>query len=181
MSTRPILLGYVALESWAEDFSEWDGIITGPHNPKGANLAWQDPIEMIEKRAYDEAFARAEKAETQLNGANENWDNMNEICTFLSAQVVALRGALRCSGSGDLCKLRPEHKCNACKTLELPIPELAQAVQGVIEAARRISPCNPMPDLKGNEFIGWEACTCYRCTALSSLDSLIRKKVNGYS
>lgn len=63
LSERPILIGYVALESWAEDYSDWDGHITGPVNPKGANLAWQNPIEMIEKRAYDAALARAEYAE----------------------------------------------------------------------------------------------------------------------
>lgn len=57
---RPILSGYMALESWAEDFSEWDGAITGPINPQGANRFWEDPIPMIEKRAYDRIYSALE-------------------------------------------------------------------------------------------------------------------------
>lgn len=50
---RPILSGYMILEEWAEDYSDWSGAITGPVNPRGANLAWTDPIPMIETRAHD--------------------------------------------------------------------------------------------------------------------------------
>ena len=50
---RPVLTGYMIIEEHADDYSDWSGHITGPVNPKGANLAWEDPIPMIEKSAYD--------------------------------------------------------------------------------------------------------------------------------
>jgi hypothetical protein len=53
-SKRPILSGFMVLDGWAEDYSDWDGQITGPDNPRGANLHWLDPIPMIETRALDD-------------------------------------------------------------------------------------------------------------------------------
>jgi hypothetical protein len=48
-------IGYV---SWHEEEEGEDGFfsgeITGPQNPRGANLAWIDPVPFIEKFAYDE-------------------------------------------------------------------------------------------------------------------------------
>jgi hypothetical protein len=55
---RPILKGYMALEDYADDYSDWSGHITGPSDPTGANLHWLDPIPMIEQRAYDELQKR---------------------------------------------------------------------------------------------------------------------------
>lgn len=57
---RDPFIGYMALEGWTEDENgkpdlkaDWDGVITGPHDPTGANLAWQNPIKMIEHSAYN--------------------------------------------------------------------------------------------------------------------------------
>lgn len=47
------LVGYMILEDYCEDMSHWSGMITGPTNPAGANLAWENPIKMIEHCAYD--------------------------------------------------------------------------------------------------------------------------------
>lgn len=71
VSKRPILIGYMVLEGYAEDFSDWDGHITGPTNPKGANLYWHDPIEMIEKRAYDKVVAENQKLNELIELAKE--------------------------------------------------------------------------------------------------------------
>jgi hypothetical protein len=71
VSKRPILIGYMVLDGYAEDFSDWDGHITGPTNPKGANLYWHDPIEMIEKRAYDELVAENQKLNELVDLAKE--------------------------------------------------------------------------------------------------------------
>jgi len=51
-AVREPLVGYMILEGYAEDYSHWDGVITYP-DPTGANLAWESPIEMIEKSAFD--------------------------------------------------------------------------------------------------------------------------------
>ena len=56
-------MGYMKLESydWIDENTDqpdpkgsWDGYITGPDNPAGANLYWDDAIPMIEKSAFDE-------------------------------------------------------------------------------------------------------------------------------
>ncbi len=57
---RPVLIGYMGIEEQAEDWSDWTGVITGPANPEGANLFWEKPIPMIEKRAYDTLKAQNE-------------------------------------------------------------------------------------------------------------------------
>lgn len=40
-------IGYVAIEDYTDDYSDWTGQITFP-NPKGANIYWQNPIVFIE-------------------------------------------------------------------------------------------------------------------------------------
>ena len=65
MTERPILEGFMVLDGWAEDYSDWDGVITGPANPKGANLYWHNPIPMIERRAYDSLRARVAELESE--------------------------------------------------------------------------------------------------------------------
>lgn len=88
---RPVLIGYVALEEWAEDFSDWSGYITGPDNPVGANLAWQDPIQMIEMKAYD--ALRAERDEWKQHAAVGAALREKEL-----ARIDALRAGLKAIG-----------------------------------------------------------------------------------
>ena len=71
---RPILTGYMVLDGWADDYSDWDGAITGPNNPTGANLYWHDPIPMIEKRAYDQAVKERDFASQQWRDWNTKSD-----------------------------------------------------------------------------------------------------------
>lgn len=119
---------------------------------------------------------RAEKAEAALRGAQAlseekcKWFYLRAI--EAEAQIILLRGSLRCSGSGDLCKLRPEHKCNACKTLELPVPDLAAEVQDVIEAAQKVITWRKMPL---NE-VGFDDSIGALEQALSRLDAAMGKK-----
>lgn len=40
-------IGYVEIEDYTDDYSDWTGQITFP-NPKGANIYWQNPIVFIE-------------------------------------------------------------------------------------------------------------------------------------
>lgn len=65
LSEKP-LIGYVSIESESRDAKtneilDWTGYITGPENPKGANLAWLDPIEMIETKALKQLEAKYER------------------------------------------------------------------------------------------------------------------------
>ena len=52
--TKTPLIGYMILEDYCEDMSDWSGVITGPQDPTGANLAWESPIKMIEYSAFEE-------------------------------------------------------------------------------------------------------------------------------
>lgn len=80
---RPILTGYMALYEWAEDYSHWDGEITGPTNPQGANRFWEDPIVMIEKRAYD----RLHKALGKIRA--HGWDSESASRAAVLFQKIA--------------------------------------------------------------------------------------------
>lgn len=53
------LVGWMIIEDYVEDYSEWDGAIACP-DPTGANLAWESPIKMIEHAAYTELMQEAE-------------------------------------------------------------------------------------------------------------------------
>lgn len=61
------LIGYMVLEDWAEDYSQWDGSIAFP-DPEGANLHWVNTIPMIEKAAFDELKAENERLKQQSLG-----------------------------------------------------------------------------------------------------------------
>lgn len=65
------LVGWMILEDYCEDMSQWDGVISFP-DPTGANLAWENPIKMIEHKAYD-----ALKAE--LADVCESFDEMQKL------------------------------------------------------------------------------------------------------
>lgn len=163
---------------------------------KEMHKAYANAVEVATRyeRQRNAALARAEKAEAEAlswkmtakaGGAMER-DLESKLLTA-EAQVAALRGQV------EQCRMFFEENCienpkdeiekridwgmklMLKKISEIPASELGKAVQGVIEAARRISPCNPMPELNGNEFIGWKACTCYRCAALSRLDAAMGK------
>lgn len=54
---REPLVGFMVIEDYTEDYSDWSGQIAFP-DPVGANLYWQNTIPMIEKRAHDAALAR---------------------------------------------------------------------------------------------------------------------------
>jgi len=47
MSEIKVRVGYVAIEDYTEDYSDWTGQITFP-NPRGANIYWENPIEFLE-------------------------------------------------------------------------------------------------------------------------------------
>lgn len=53
------LVGFMIIEDHTDDMSDWSGQITFP-NPKGANLAWLDPVEMIEKAPVDSLLDEVE-------------------------------------------------------------------------------------------------------------------------
>lgn len=55
-SDKAPLVGWMILEDYCEDMSQWDGVITYP-DPTGANLAWQNPTKMIEYSAYEKLKA----------------------------------------------------------------------------------------------------------------------------
>lgn len=57
---RDPLIGYMVIEDYAEDYSQWDGLIAYP-DPEGANLYWQKTIKMIEHSAYLAIQAENEK------------------------------------------------------------------------------------------------------------------------
>lgn len=60
-------IGYVAYEDEEEgEDGEWSGYITGPSDPTGANLAWQNPTPFIEKRAYDALAEKVKRLEALL-------------------------------------------------------------------------------------------------------------------
>lgn len=40
-------IGFVVIDDYTDDYSDWTGQITFP-NPKGANIYWQNPISFIE-------------------------------------------------------------------------------------------------------------------------------------
>lgn len=57
---RKPLVGYMIMEDYAEDYSHWNGVIGFP-DPTGANLAWESPVAMIEKSAYDALKAERDR------------------------------------------------------------------------------------------------------------------------
>lgn len=67
MSDKPSepLIGWMIFEECCEDMSQWDGVISYP-DPTGANLAWEAPIKMIEKSAYDALKAEQQKDEAGM-------------------------------------------------------------------------------------------------------------------
>ncbi len=62
-SDKGPLIGYMIFETWTEDYSHWSGVISFP-DPTGANLAWESPIAMIDKSAYDKLKAEVRRLET---------------------------------------------------------------------------------------------------------------------
>ena len=55
-----VLVGFMAIEDHAEDYSNWSGHIAYP-NPEGANLAWEKPIKMIQYSAYENLKSEIER------------------------------------------------------------------------------------------------------------------------
>lgn len=129
MAERPILTGFMVLDGYADDYSDWDGTITGPANPKGANLYWHDPIPMIEKRAFDEvvrdrdfanqqwrdwnaeADALAEKLEAhdasasrEIDRLQENWEAAEKEVQALKLENARLREALKRIEQNQMCE-----------------------------------------------------------------------------
>lgn len=49
---REPLIGFMVVEDYTEDMSDWSGQITFP-DPTGANLYWEKPIKMIEYSAFE--------------------------------------------------------------------------------------------------------------------------------
>ena len=89
---RPILSGYMALEGWADDYSEWDGAITGPANPEGANKFWESPIPMIETRALDSLRDENERIKAELEEVKRVLRILrNETKGTLHAHELAIR------------------------------------------------------------------------------------------
>jgi len=71
------LIGYMILEDYAEDMSDWSGQITGPQDPTGANLAWESPIKMIECSAYDALKAENEHLREAMEYALDQLEMFN--------------------------------------------------------------------------------------------------------
>lgn len=59
------LIGWMILEDYCDDMSQWDGYISFP-DPTGANLAWQSPTKMIEYSAYETAIRERDELEKRL-------------------------------------------------------------------------------------------------------------------
>lgn len=69
---REPLVGYMIIEDYTDDYSDWSGQITYP-DPRGANLAWLNPIKMIEHTAYDALRAQVEELRAELNTIRTTW------------------------------------------------------------------------------------------------------------
>lgn len=90
---REPLIGWMIFEEYCDDYSEWSGVITYP-DPTGANLAWQDPVKMIEKSAYDaleQRLAVAEVWHKHWIAANKELSEYRNKCRELEAEVERLR------------------------------------------------------------------------------------------
>lgn len=86
-------IGYMITESHAEDYSFWDGVITYP-NPKGSNLAWENPTAMIEKSAYDALCAKNQELREKLKAKDELLKECLEELEFeglMSVDIVKQR------------------------------------------------------------------------------------------
>lgn len=71
------LIGYVVIDDYTEDMSDWSGAIAYP-NPEGANLFWEKPEPFIQKSAFDaikkeneELQKERDELKAELSAANE--------------------------------------------------------------------------------------------------------------
>jgi hypothetical protein len=67
---REPLRGFVAIEDWTDDYSNWSGSICFP-NPRGSNLHWENPIEFVEASAL---VAKDEELERTKAALEMAWD-----------------------------------------------------------------------------------------------------------
>lgn len=60
----------------------------------------------------------------------------DDVLRYQAAQLAGMREAPQCSGSGDICKIRSDMKCRACRIKEVPASEWEKRVQGLVEAVK---------------------------------------------
>lgn len=101
-SRADYFVGYMIFESWTENDSgkpdpneEWDGVITGPSDPTGANLAWLNPIKMIEYSALTAAEERARKLVAACKLVIKLWEADAPEDMIDEADVRACREAIK--------------------------------------------------------------------------------------
>lgn len=91
-------IGYMVIDDYDEDYSNWDGQITFP-DPTGANLHWLNPIKMIEYTAY-------EALQEQLRVAKDTLEKLPHVGNCMNVDKDFQ------SGIRQLC-----FKCNRLKQL----------------------------------------------------------------
>ncbi|WP_374029803.1 hypothetical protein [Bdellovibrio bacteriovorus] len=67
------LIGFMIIEDSTDDLTEWSGHITFP-NPRGANLAWLNPVEMIDKRAFDAVVKERDDLRARVGELEKDYD-----------------------------------------------------------------------------------------------------------
>ena len=107
------LIGWMIIEDYCEDYSDWSGQITYP-DPTGANLAWQSPIKMIEHSAY-------EVAQADIAHLLSEYDRLQATVEKLKAALEGLKVDHRAWINGaraDVIYERMETKFQALREIE---------------------------------------------------------------
>ena len=71
------LIGFMIIEDSTDDLTEWSGHITFP-NPRGANLAWLNPVEMIDKRAFDTVVKERDDLRAEIGTLKDELDRTTD-------------------------------------------------------------------------------------------------------
>lgn len=138
--TRAPLVGYMILEDWCDDMSDWSGMITGPQDPTGANLAWENPTKMIEFKAYESEKARADRIYNVLRDEIQEASRVLDILTGENEALKAEKG--RCDILGHQLSLLNEKIDSLESKLRLSLIHLSALIEATEDDCRHDEDCD---------------------------------------
>lgn len=76
---REPLIGWMILEDYCDDMSDWSGVITYP-DPTGANLSWENPTKMIEYSAFEQMKRESDDWKRQFEASKDGLLDTKDGC-----------------------------------------------------------------------------------------------------
>jgi hypothetical protein len=136
---REPLIGYMIFEDHCDDMSDWSGVITGPQDPTGANLAWESPIKMISYDAYEKLAAQNKQLDerdeelceeiARLTSELESYRKINDddahAIHLLTRDLTKAKELLgECAGVLNDFSLITDRKCSAWGSAQILLTKL---------------------------------------------------------